>query len=374
MPQHKTITHINSYFVLSPVHRALVEQLDANGLSQQIFVPVQKREFMNKNRPSFLQKGQVHYVHCFNTLHRYLWPVKLWRIWKAFKKHHARHPAKWIHAHTLMVNGFIALWAHKKWGASYVISIRYTDFHFFLEKAFFLKPLARRILKHASKIVFLSPAYMNTQVARFFSKSDYRMILAKSVVIPNGINDFWIKNRQPKEERTKKRRVLFVGSLDARKNIKGLLGACDKLNEEGFEVELDIVGDGPFASAIRKQQRLTPVVLHGHVSDPHVLLGIYRQADLLAVPSFIETFGLVYPEAMTQGLPVIYSRDQGFDGYFPDGTVGFAIDPKQIPDIADKIKKVYENYQNISSNAFQASRLFSHKNASDKLMEVYSHL
>lgn len=40
------------------------------------------------------------------------------------------------------------------------------------------------------------------------------------------------------------------------------------------------------------------------------------------MPSHKETFGLVYAEAMSQGLPIIYTKNQGFDGQFPDGYVG----------------------------------------------------
>ena len=38
---------------------------------------------------------------------------------------------------------------------------------------------------------------------------------------------------------------------------------------------------------------------------------IYRENDIYVMPSIIETFGLVYAEAMSQGLPVIYTRGQG---------------------------------------------------------------
>ena len=43
------------------------------------------------------------------------------------------------------------------------------------------------------------------------------------------------------------------------------------------------------------------------------------------MPSRYETFGLVYGEAMSQGLPIIYSKGQGVDGYFKEGTVGYGV-------------------------------------------------
>jgi len=44
------------------------------------------------------------------------------------------------------------------------------------------------------------------------------------------------------------------------------------------------------------------------------------------MPSITETFGLVYAEALSQGLPVLYTRGQGFDRQFEEGEVGYAVD------------------------------------------------
>jgi glycosyltransferase involved in cell wall biosynthesis len=92
----------------------------------------------------------------------------------------------------------------------------------------------------------------------------------------------------------------------------------------------------------------------------------------LVLPSLLETFGLVYPEAMSQGLPVIYTRGQGFDGHYPDGHVGYAINPNDPRDIAEKIKVIFSDYLRFSTNAFNASLDFSWDKIVDKLLEVYS--
>ena len=39
------------------------------------------------------------------------------------------------------------------------------------------------------------------------------------------------------------------------------------------------------------------------------------------MPSKYETFGLVYPEAMSRGIPIVYTKNQGFDKYFEDGEI-----------------------------------------------------
>ena len=56
-----------------------------------------------------------------------------------------------------------------------------------------------------------------------------------------------------------------------------------------------------------------------------------------------ETFGLVYLEALTQGLPVIYTDGQGFSGVMPNLNVGLAVNPKSAADVAEKLKTALAN-------------------------------
>lgn len=67
------------------------------------------------------------------------------------------------------------------------------------------------------------------------------------------------------------------------------------------------------------------------------------------MPSKHETFGLVYAEAMSQGLPVIYTRGQGFDGQFPEGEVGFSVKYDEPEEIVMRVKEIIANYDAIST-------------------------
>ena len=58
------------------------------------------------------------------------------------------------------------------------------------------------------------------------------------------------------------------------------------------------------------------------------------------MPSIHESFGRVYAEAMTQGVPVIYSKGQGFDGIYPDGHVGYSVPSRNPEYIAECIKNI----------------------------------
>ena len=63
----------------------------------------------------------------------------------------------------------------------------------------------------------------------------------------------------------------------------------------------------------------------------------FIESDIFVMPSRYETFGLVYVEALSQGLPVIYTRGQGFDGQIPDGEVGYSVKCNDVNEIAEKL-------------------------------------
>lgn len=366
-----SITHINSYFITSKLHGELVNTLDKKGVRQQVFVPVAKTEHLNKNKPEKLEYGAVHYTHCFSSFHRYLWPLKMLKIWYAFKKHVEKHPATLIHAHTLIVNGLVAYWAHKKWRVPYVLTVRNTDLNVFLKKLPLLKPLAFKVLDHATKIITISPAYSDEQLKVFFPETRYPEIYRKCEVVPNGIHDFWIKNRRAKENKQITPSLIFSGRIDKNKNLAGLLEVCNQLTAQGFDLELKVLGDGPLLTMFKNKKYDFPVSFHGHISDKTQVLHLIRQSDVMVVPSFAESFGLVYPEAMSQGLPVIYTRGQGFDGHFPDGHVGYAVDPRSPEEIADRIRKIMADYDRFSENAFAGASRFSWDKVSDSLLSIY---
>lgn len=227
-------------------------------------------------------------------------------------------------------------------------------------------------MKNSKAIIFLSPAYRETQLKAILGDLAYEKLKQKSYVLPNGINEFWINNRNKKKELTEQHTIIFVGSVVKRKNLKALINACEILKNEDFKIRLLVVGDGDQLSYFKSQTYKTEIIFYGFISKREQLRNIYKDADLLVLPSLLETFGLVYPEAMSQGLPVIYTRGQGFDGHYPDGHVGYAINPNDPRDIAEKIKVIFSDYLRFSTNAFNASLDFSWDKIVDKLLEVYS--
>jgi len=101
------------------------------------------------------------------------------------------------------------------------------------------------------------------------------------------------------------------------------------------------------------------------------LINIYRNNDIFIMPSIHETFGLVYAEAMSQGLPIIYTKGQGFDGQFLEGIVGYHVNCKDPKDIYKRIKDILKNYESISNNCIKKANKFNWGKISDQYHNIY---
>jgi glycosyltransferase involved in cell wall biosynthesis len=129
--------------------------------------------------------------------------------------------------------------------------------------------------------------------------------------------------------------VLFVGTIQPRKNLVRLIEALPK------GIELVIAGKlGWMYDEILKAAEGKQVKFIGRVADDD-MAAIYRGARLFVWPSLMEGFGLPVLEAMSMGIPVIASNR----GALPEvvGEAGLLVDPENTLEIAQAMKLVLEN-------------------------------
>jgi glycosyltransferase involved in cell wall biosynthesis len=111
-------------------------------------------------------------------------------------------------------------------------------------------------------------------------------------------------------------------------------------------VELNIIGSGPrldeYAGLARTLQIMDQVHFLGHVEHGK-LPAHYAKADLLVLPSRMESFGLVLVEAMACGLPVVATRVGGIPEVVEDGVTGLLVPPNDPEALAEGINSLLED-------------------------------
>ena len=128
--------------------------------------------------------------------------------------------------------------------------------------------------------------------------------------------------------------VLFVGTLEPRKNLVGLLDAVARLDASSG-VELVVVGPAGWGDDVDLSGRGLDrrVRALGFVPAEN-LPAVYAAAEVFAYPSLLEGFGLPVLEAMAQGVPVVTSTGTATEELVAEGG-GIAVDPRDPAAIAE---------------------------------------
>jgi L-malate glycosyltransferase len=321
------ILHICNNFIGSKLYVQLFERLVELGLNLEVYVPIKNRRYHEVNKLEN-SKIRIYYPNIHSTLTKFSFTYKMWVSQRDIIKTINFQDIKLVHAHTLFSDGGLALRIKRQFGIKYIVAVRDTDLNVFLKYGLHLRHEATDILLEAEQIIFLNSNYKNSLLSKYVKRKYFQSIRRKCVVIPNGIDSFWLtninKSRKPQPEG--KSKILFVGQFLKRKNIDTVLDVYDYFLENGISIELTLAGKDSYASKniIKRlsQPKYQAVNVIDRISSKSKLLNLYREHDIFFMPSYRETFGLVYLEALTQGLPVFFTKGQGIDGYFAGNYIG----------------------------------------------------
>ena len=137
--------------------------------------------------------------------------------------------------------------------------------------------------------------------------------------------------------------ILTVGFLILRKGHATLVEALGLLARRGLRPHWAIVGEGPQRTSLEIRARELGVAaqLHFLGRQPHRrVLALMKRAQLFALPSWDEAFGLVYTEAMAQGTPVLACSGEGPQDFIEDGVSGYLAPARDATGLAGIIASV----------------------------------
>ena len=235
------------------------------------------------------------------------------------------HAIDLIHAHKITFEGYVGYLLSRKLDVPLFVSIRQTDI-LLLRARPDLRYIARRIMASSSKIFYIVP-YMVESIKKILGKNFFENhIKEKLVFLPNIVE----RRMNPGHSHSQKGVLLTALHMTRktvkRKNIKNLLRAISNLKRR--DLMLHVIGGGDYLTEVKewakKYQLISQVKFLGSISNSE-MDRYFAESAAFVLPSYSETFGYVYAEALLNGTPILYSKGTGFDGMFEN--VGVAVDP-----------------------------------------------
>jgi len=357
------ILHISNDFCLTKVHSLLYRELDGRGVEQTVFNPVRDAALVGRNRFEG-EHTEIIYAHVVKPWHKYAYHLKRRHVYNEMLKRIRPQEYSLTHATTLLTDG----------GLAYQLYKRYTDVNEFLKFMPHTWMAARRILLHAEKILFIGKSLYHSTMTHKAIQGISSLIENRCVFIPNGINYYYLDH--VRYATRKGHNIVFVGRFDSNKNVVRLAKAVMQLREQPqfTDCTLTLVGGG--RADTNEMERMIadhPDVFRyvPPITEPAKMAEQFEHASVFAMPSLHETFGLVYIEALSQGLPVLYTKGQGVDGLLPP-TAGISVNPYSVDDIAKGLAALLTDdsagNQDVDFEQFRWSRI------AEKYMKLYNDL
>lgn len=163
-------------------------------------------------------------------------------------------------------------------------------------------------------------------------------------------------------------RILFVGRLQARKNIENLIKACADL-KTSIRPDLVIVGDGPSKESLSDlASQIYPQTIFTGALYGELLADQFRRADLFVLPG---TGGLAIQQAMSYGLPVIAAEADGTQQDLVRPTNGWQIPSNHIPALRSTLEKALSNPQRLRQMGAESYRIVAEEINLDQMISVF---
>lgn len=271
--------------------------------------------------------------------------------------------------------GFLSLFPGPHRSIPYIVSLRGSDVPYYdihnktvHRIHMLLKPLNRQIWKKAKEVVSLSEGLKKTALRT--------AVKQKILVIPNGVEgDLFVPSKE-KQEGGRTLKLITVSRLINRKGIDHTLRALAELSDE--DITLMVVGTGSYEETLKNlcsELKLDDKVTFYGYCPREELFKLYGKSDVFILPSLVESFGLVFAEAMACGLPLIGGRTGGVPELVKEEN-GILVEPCNIGEIKKAIldMKNNENRRTLMGKANREKVLkdYTWEIIASKYVEVYS--
>ena len=168
---------------------------------------------------------------------------------------------------------------------------------------------------------------------------DWRRYCPNVCVIPNVVQ----LNETGKYSDCLSKKTIFAGRFSKQKDIESLFEIWKLVHERHPDWELNAYGEGEQWQKYKELAKIADINMYVYPPSP-AIFDHYRESSILLMTSLYEPFGLVLPEAMSCGLPVVaFNCPYGPADIITDVVDGFLIEGRDINAYADKVCLLIEN-------------------------------
>lgn len=249
---------------------------------------------------------------------------------------------------------------------------------FKLQNKIYLNNIVPASIKKANRIIAVSKNTKKDIIKQYKIPAD------KITVIYNGINNNYkvidrndLINKIKKKYNLPSEFILYLGTLEPRKNIKNLIKAYFLYKStSNNDIKLVIAGGKGWLyedifSLVEEKQLEEDVIFTGYV-DEEDIVPLYNAATLFVYPSLYEGFGLPPLEAMACGTPVITSNVSSLPEVVGDAAI--KVDPNNIKELFKVINKILGNeslQREMIQKGIERSKKFTWEKTATETIKVY---
>lgn len=260
------------------------------------------------------------------------------------------------------------------------LEYEYLPQHYQFPQKLLLNRSTEYAVRHADCLIAVSRWTKEELVRRLGADPQKIKVIYEGVDVDQFKVDKSAKTRVKRKYKIRGDFILFVGTIQPRKNLERLVEAF-KLLLFDYSGPLSLVLAGKkgwmYDKILTAPKRFgvgDKVKFLGHVPDSD-LVALYHGARVFCLPSLMEGFGLPVLEAMASGCPVVASRV----GALPEvmGKAGLLVNPKKANEIADALSLVLKNpglSEDLREKGLRRVKSFSWQKASAETVEILSTL
>ena len=364
------ILQLSSDFQYQKFYPNLIKGLDSKNIEQVVYL--QKREEEAYSELCDVKNTIIIQSFQYKTWMKFFFKRRIGAITSDIEKSVKLTEISLTVSYFLFTDGAVANELFKKYRIPYIVAIRNSDINHYFKYRFWLKDYIKEVMINASRIIFPSPSYIDT-IKIIIGEVFFNTIVSNKIeVVGNIIDDSWFKNVESKSILKDEVRLLYAGEFSKNKRLENIISSFHSFSKR-YNCRLYLVGNyGNYVDKINQMtESCKDIEIIDKIEDVDKLISIFDQCHIFVMPSRTETFGNVYVEAMARGLPIVYTKGQGIDGYFSDGKVGFGVSEPLDRNILNSLERIIQNYNIFSLNAIECSKHFTKKVIIDRYINIF---